>query len=79
VDFEIDDFIDVLGGKQNIINSSTTVSTLKVNLKDASFLNKESFVKFKITGFMKNANQIILVFGDNAKAIDNILVKKLKD
>ncbi|MDR2369058.1 MAG: hypothetical protein LBD63_00315 [Mycoplasmataceae bacterium] len=72
--FDINLLIDTLGGKENIISSSATMSTLKINLKSAQILTKESFSKFKINGFMKNNNQIILVFGDNAQAINDALI-----
>lgn len=77
IDFDITDLLNALGGKDNIENISTTISTLKVNLKNAQDLSKEQFNKFKINGFMKNQKQIILVFGDNAQAIGNELSKLL--
>jgi phosphotransferase system IIB component len=79
IDFDIQVLIKALGGKDNIISSTATISTLKINVKDNSSLNKETFAKFKITGFMKNANQIILVFGDNAQAINNALIQETKN
>jgi phosphotransferase system IIB component len=69
--------INTLGGKRNIVDTSTTISTLKINVRDNSTLTKEKFDKFKITGFLKNTNQVILVFGDNAQAINEKLIKKL--
>jgi phosphotransferase system IIB component len=77
VDFDINELIKALGGVENILDSSATISTLKVNVKDATNLNKDSFKEFKINGFMKNANQIILVFGDNSQTINKLLISSL--
>jgi phosphotransferase system IIB component len=77
IDFNVDELIKVLGGKENIVDTSATISTLKINVKDASQISKDSFVIFNIKGFMKNTNQIILVFGDNSQAINIELKKRL--
>ncbi|MDR0740004.1 MAG: PTS transporter subunit EIIB [Mycoplasmataceae bacterium] len=77
VEIDIDELLSTLGGKENIVNVSATISTLKVNVKNGLTLNKEQFSKFKINGFMKNKNQIILVFGDNAQAINEQLTRKI--
>jgi hypothetical protein len=53
------------------------MSTLKINLKNAETLTKEKFAKYKIHGFMKNTNQVILVFGDNAQVINVMLQEKI--
>jgi PTS system glucose-specific IIC component len=79
IDFDIEKLIEALGGKSNILDVSATISTLKVNVKDVTTLSKDSFTKFKINGFMKNANQVILVFGDNAQAISELLITKIKN
>ncbi|MDR1991869.1 MAG: hypothetical protein LBP70_04050 [Mycoplasmataceae bacterium] len=77
VDFKLDDLIEDLGGVDNILDSSATMSTLKINLKNAETLTKEKFAKYKIHGFMKNTNQVILVFGDNAQVINVMLQEKI--
>jgi PTS system D-glucosamine-specific IIC component len=77
IDFNIDDLIKSLGGKDNITNSDATISTLKIEVKNATQIYKESFNDFNVKGFMKNANQIILVFGDNSQAINEELKKHL--
>jgi phosphotransferase system IIB component len=53
------------------------MSTLKVEVKDTTQIFKETFNDFNIKGFMKNTNQIILVFGDNSQAINSEINKRL--
>jgi phosphotransferase system IIB component len=53
------------------------MSTLKVDVKSTAQIFKETFDEFNIKGFMKNANQIILVFGDNSQAINSEINKRL--
>ncbi|MDR0985670.1 MAG: DUF4234 domain-containing protein [Mycoplasmataceae bacterium] len=77
IDFDINSLINRLGGKDNIIKTSATISTFKVDLKDASNISKETLNKFDIKGFIKNNNQLIIVFGDNANAISSNINKIL--
>ncbi|MDR0825883.1 MAG: hypothetical protein LBM72_01305 [Mycoplasmataceae bacterium] len=69
VKFEISDLIQALGNKENITGVSATMSTLKVNVRSSETFTADNFKKFDVKGFMKNADQIILIFGDNANHI----------
>jgi PTS system D-glucosamine-specific IIC component len=75
IKFNINNFVNKLGGKQNIVSSTSTINSLKLVLKDASNVKKENLDKFGIHGFMKNNNTLTLIFGDNAIAIKEALDK----
>ncbi|MDR2462024.1 MAG: hypothetical protein LBD05_02360 [Mycoplasmataceae bacterium] len=75
IPFSIEDFISKLGGIENIISSSATINVLTVIVKNNSNIVKNDFSNFKIKGFMKTGDKIILTIGDIANSI-NLEIKK---
>jgi phosphotransferase system IIB component len=73
VDFDANKLINLFGGKDNITNISNTISTVTLTLKTDNNPNVSLFKKFGIKGHMKNTNQYVLVFGDNAQSIANAI------
>jgi phosphotransferase system IIB component len=71
----MDDFVNALGGKENIISSSNTINALKLELKDGSKVEKDNFNKFEVHGFIKNNNSLTMIIGNNAQAINDELKK----
>ena len=67
--FNINKFVEDVGGINNITSSTATLSSLKLGLKDVNLVNHDLKSKYKINGLTKSTNSIILVFGDNSKAI----------
>jgi phosphotransferase system IIB component len=67
--FDINELIQKLGDKTNIISSSFTLSTLKIKVKDIKLINKEEFKNFKFKGLMINNDIVIIICGDNAKML----------
>ena len=79
--FNINKFVNDLGGIDNIDSAIATLSSLKLELKDTNLVNPDLKPKYKINGLTKSTKSIILVFGDNSKAIcDDInkLIPKTK-
>lgn len=76
INFNIDELINDLGGIDNITDSNATLSSLKVNVKNISIVNKSKFIKLGAKGAMINNNQVIILFGDNSIAINNELKQK---
>ena len=67
--FNINKFVNDLGGVDNIDSVTATLSSLKLELKDTNLVNPDLKSKYKINGLTKSTKSIILVFGDNSKAI----------
>lgn len=67
--FNINKFVEDVGGINNITSSTATLSSLRLGLKDVNLVNHDLKSKYKINGLTKSTNSIILVFGDNSKAI----------
>ena len=79
--FNINKFVNDLGGIDNIDSAIATLSSLKLELKDTNLVYPDLKSKYKINGLTKSTKSIILVFGDNSKAIcDDInkLIPKTK-
>ena len=72
--FKINDFINDLGGINNIKNINVVISNIKIELIDPNKFNENIKNKYGIKGISKTNNNLIIVIGDNAKAIvDDIL------
>jgi phosphotransferase system IIB component len=78
ISFNIDELIDNLGGIDNIIDSSATISSLKIILKNVNVINKDNISKLGAKGIMINNKQVIILFGDIAMTIDKLLKQKLQ-
>lgn len=76
--FNINDFINDLGGINNIENVSATISSVKINLKQINLININLQKKYQIKGITKSNNALILIFGDNAKTIAENIEQLLK-
>mgnify|MGYP004447434869 CR=1 FL=1 len=77
IEFDINDFVTALGGKENIVSVEETMTNVIVKLNDVTKVIVDLKEKFNINGVNKTSNSLILVFGDNAKkislALNNIL------
>ena len=59
---EANKLVELLGGKDNIINIEASVSRFKATLKDASLANKEGIQKLGAKGIVEIDNQLKIVF-----------------
>jgi len=72
IDFDVNELINCLGGKENIDNISTSISTFSVSLKRTINIDKDMFLrKFKIKGINKINNKYMFLIGDNATTVGN--------
>lgn len=77
VDFNISSLIDCLGGKDNILEIDSTISNLKLKLKDINLANLDAIKRLGAKGTLKNLNQLTILFGDNSQAIAKLLKENL--
>ena len=61
--------VELLGGKDNIINTETNMSRFKVTLKDVSKANKEGIQKLGAKGIVEIDNQLKIILGAESKQI----------
>ena len=70
---EANKLIEYLGGKDNILNMEVNMSRFKVTLKDVSIVNKEAIQKLGAKGIVEIDNQLKIILGPNAKALQNYI------
>lgn len=72
---EKSEWVEALGGEENVISSEAVGSRLVVNLKDKSLLNKEALKELGVTNFMEMSNKITLLLEDKAELVKKELDK----
>ncbi|VEU67886.1 PTS system glucose-specific transporter subunit IIB [Mycoplasmopsis pulmonis] len=72
--FNIDDLITNLGGLDNILNCSSTISKLKIDFVEKDKINLEKLNKIKeISGVFFSPKSISLIVGNGAKNIEKYI------
>ena len=61
--------IEYLGGKDNIINASLSMSRFKVILRDVSLANKNAIQKLGAKGIVEIDNQLKIIFDKDARQL----------
>lgn len=66
---ELNKLVDLLGGKDNILDTEVEMSRFKVTLKDITKANKEGIIKLGAKGVVEIDDQLKIVLGPEAKKI----------
>jgi glucose-like phosphotransferase system IIB component len=66
---ELNKLVDLLGGKDNIIETEVEMSRFKVTLKDITKANKEGIIKLGAQGVVEIDDQLKIIFGSSAKQL----------
>ena len=66
---EINKLVELLGGKDNIIDTEVEMSRFKVTLKDVSKANKDGIMKLGAKGVVEIDDQLKIIFGKDAKRL----------
>ena len=61
--------VELLGGRENIIDTEINLSRFKVTLKDVTKANKEGIQKLGAKGIVEIDNQLKIIFGKDAKQL----------
>ena len=72
---EKSEWVEALGGPDNIVSTEAVGSRLVVNLKDKSLLNKETLKKLGVTNIIEMSNKITLLLEDKAELVKKELDK----
>ncbi|QSF13753.1 PTS sugar transporter subunit IIA [Mycoplasma sp. Mirounga ES2805-ORL] len=76
---KIDNLISLLGNKDNIKGSRSTISNLIIEINNKDNVNVDEIKQLKyVSGVMISSQKITLIVGDYASKISNELIKKLK-
>ena len=66
---DTNEWLEALGGKDNILEKSATGSRLVVKLSEPSKMNEEKLKELGVSNILKMSNKITLVFEDQAEKI----------
>jgi len=66
---EVNKLVDLLGGKDNIIETEAEMSRFKVTLKDVTKANKEGILKLGAKGVVEIDDQLKIIIGNQAKQL----------
>lgn len=69
VKIELNKLVELLGGKENILNTEAELSRFKVTLKDVTKANKEGIMKLGAKGVVEYEDQLKIILGQDAKKI----------
>ena len=61
--------VELLGGKDNIIETETNLSRFKVTLKDVTKANNEGIQKLGAKGIVEIDNQLKIILGPESKQL----------
>lgn len=66
---EFNKLVELLGGKDNILETEMEMSRFKVTLKDITKANKEGIIKLGAQGVVEIDDQLKIIFGNDAKQL----------
>lgn len=66
---EFNKLVELLGGKDNILETELEMSRFKVTLKDISKANKDGIIKLGARGVVEIDDQLKIVFDNDAKQL----------
>ena len=74
---EFNKLVELLGGKDNIVETEMELSRFKVTLKDVTKANKEGIIKLGAQGVVEIDDQLKIIFGNDAKQLKKY-IRELK-
>ena len=69
IKIELNKLVELLGGKDNILDTEVEMSRFKVILKDITKANKDGIIKLGAKGVVEYEDQLKIIFGQDAKKI----------
>ena len=66
---ELNKLVELLGGKDNILDTEVEMSRFKVTLKDVTKANKEGIMKLGANGVVEIEDQLKIIFGKEARKL----------
>ena len=74
---EFNKLVELLGGKDNILETELEMSRFKVTLKDITKANKEGIIKLGAQGVVEIDDQLKIIFGNDARQLKKY-IRELK-
>lgn len=77
--FKGNEWIDALGGKENIVDVTAMGSRLNVTLKNQDLIQREVLTSLGVSNIMIMSSKVTLIIEDKAEKIASIITKAIKD
>lgn len=69
VKLDMNKLVELLGGKDNILNTEVNLSRFIVTLEDVSKVDKDAIVDLGAKGIVEMDNQLKIILGPNSKQL----------
>ena len=73
VKLDLNKLVEYLGGKDNIVDTEVNLSRFIVTLEDIDKVNKDAIVALGAKGIVEMDNQLKIILGPNAKALEKYI------
>lgn len=73
IPFELEDFFSALGGKNNIIKSSATISSIKIIVNNIELIKQDDLEKMGSKGQILSEDAITCLFGDFSQSLNELI------
>lgn len=77
IPFNIAVLIHALGGKNNILDISATISSVKITLSNIEAVNKEEIKEVSQRGILISGDKITILFGNYSEKLKEILLEEI--
>lgn len=69
IPFNMEIFMNALGGKTNVLATEATISSVKITFKDINLVNKEKVKELSQRGILVSEDKITILFGNYSEAL----------
>ncbi len=76
IPFNMQIFINALGGKDNIVATEATISSVKITFKNINLVNKEKVKELSQRGILVSEEKITILFGNYSEALKQAIDKE---
>ncbi|GAA5414791.1 hypothetical protein [Ureaplasma ceti] len=77
IDFKMEHLVHALGGKDNVVSVTSTISNVKVKLHDLQLVKIQELKGLGAKGTLKNCDSVTILFGDHSQTIAHELNRYL--
>ena len=73
------EWIEALGGKENVTDVSAMGSRLSITLKDNNLIKREDLTNLGVSNIMMMSNKVTLIIEDKAEKIASVITKAINN
>lgn len=73
VPFDVLTILEAIGGQDNYVSNTATISSIKIEVKDIKLIDKEKIKKMGAKGTIQGQNNVTCLFGDYSKKLSELI------